>query len=101
MIMRVVGQALGAKRDNRIQTLVLRGLACLIALYGVHSLFVIDIGPKLRMQTTFNFWGFEVAAFEFVLRHAAIIALCAVIAHYSLKLLGLYRRDRRAPRVTK
>lgn len=100
MIMRVVGQALRAKTDNRIQTVVLRSVAFLIALYGVQSLLVIDIGPKLRMETTFGFWDFEAAAVEFILRHAAIIALCAMVAHYSLKLLSLYRRDRRPPGIT-
>ena len=100
MIMRVVGQALQAKMDTRIQTVTLRGLAFLIAIYGIHSLFVIDIGPKLRMETTFGFWNFEVAAVEFIVRHAAIIALCAMIVHYSLRLLNHYKIDRRGPRIT-
>ncbi|AGB73128.1 MULTISPECIES: DUF4405 domain-containing protein [Rhizobium] len=101
MIMRVIGQVLRVKVETRIKTVALRGLAFLIAIYGVHSLFVIDIGPKLRMETTFNFWDFEAAAAEFILRHAAIIALCAMIAHYSLKLLSLHKRDRRSPATTK
>ncbi|WP_027687595.1 DUF4405 domain-containing protein [Rhizobium leguminosarum] len=100
MIMRVVGQALHVKTGTRIQTVALRGLACLIAVYGVHSLFVLDIGLKLRMETTFRFWDFEAAAIEFILRHTAIIVLCAMIAHYSLKLLSLHKRDRRSPRTT-
>lgn len=101
MIMRVVGQALHVTTGTWIQTVALRGLACLVAVYGVHSLFVLDIAPKLRMETTFRFWDFEAAAVEFILRHTAIIALCAMIAHYSLKLLTLHKRDRRSPGTAK
>ncbi|ARM91951.1 hypothetical protein RHEC894_PD00447 (plasmid) [Rhizobium sp. CIAT894] len=100
MIMRVIGQALQVETNTRIPTATLRGLAFLIALYGFQSLFVIDIGPKLRLETTFSFWDFEAAAVEFILRHAAIIALCVMIVHYSLRLLSFYRRYRRAPGIT-
>lgn len=96
MIMRVVKQALRMTTDSGVQVVVLRGLALLIAIYGVHSLFVIDIRSKLLMQTTFSFWDFEAAAIEFILRHAAIIALCAIIARYSVKLLDSYKRHRRS-----
>jgi hypothetical protein len=47
MIMRVVRQALRMTTDTRIQILALRGVAVLIAVYGVHNLFVIDIRSKL------------------------------------------------------
>lgn len=101
MIMRAVRQALQVEKNTRIQTVAMRGMAFLIAIYGIHSLFVIDIGPKLRMETAFSFRDFEAARAEFILRHAAIISLCAIISHYSLKLLSLYRRDRGAPGITR
>ncbi|MRH98218.1 DUF4405 domain-containing protein [Agrobacterium tumefaciens] len=101
MIMRVVGNASGLKMNARLQTLVLRVLASLIAIYGVHSLYVIDIGPKLRMESTLSFWDFEAAAIEFVLRHAAIVVLCGMIAHYGLKLLTRSNPARRTTGVTK
>ena len=88
MIMRIVRQALGKTDATMVQALALRGLALVIAAYGVHSLFAIDIRSKILMQTTFSFWDFEAAAIEFILRHLAIVALCATIAHYSLKLLN-------------
>ncbi|KJF70194.1 DUF4405 domain-containing protein [Agrobacterium arsenijevicii] len=100
MIMQVIAQVVRVNTNTRILSLALRSLALLIAIYGVHSLFVIEIGPKLRMETTFGFWDFEAAAFEFILRHAAVIAFCAMIAHYGLKLLNRYKRDRRVPGIT-
>ncbi|AIC29788.1 hypothetical protein IE4771_PB00053 (plasmid) [Rhizobium etli bv. mimosae str. IE4771] len=97
MIMRVVRQAFRMTTDLGVQVVALRVLALLIAIYGVHSLFVIDITSKLLMETTFSFWDFEAAAIEFILRHAAIIALCASVAHYGLRLLDSYKKHRRSP----
>jgi len=97
-IMRAVRQASGVKTSTKLQALVLRGLALVIAGYGVHSLFVIDIRSKLLMQTTFSFWDFEAAAVEFIMRHLAIVALGATVAHYSLKLLASFGNMRRISR---
>lgn len=97
-IMRVVRHALGVTTSTKLQALALRGLALVIACYGVHSLFVIDIRSKLLMQTTFSFWDFEAAAIEFIMRHLAIVALCVTVAHYSLKLLNAFKNPRRVSR---
>ncbi|QND46073.1 DUF4405 domain-containing protein (plasmid) [Rhizobium lusitanum] len=96
MIMRVARQRLGITRDTRVQGLALRGLAVLIAAYGIHSLFVVDVRSKLLMEVAFSFWDFEAASVGFILRHIAIVGLGAIIAHYSLKLLDLYKQ-RRSP----
>lgn len=98
MIMRIVRQALDVPTSTKLQALALRGLALVIAGYGVHSLFVIDIRSKLLMQTTFSFWDFEAAAVEFIMRHLAIVALGATVAHYSLKLLVSFGNMRRISR---
>lgn len=95
MIMRVMRQVLRVTTNTQIETLALRGLAMVIAIYGVHSLFVVDIQSKLLMKITFSFWDFEAAAVEFILRHVAIFGLCAIIAHYSLQLLDLHKQHRR------
>ena len=49
--------------------LAMRGLAAVIAAYGVHSLFAVNVGSKLLLQTTIEFWDFEAAtpAFLFIL----------------------------------
>lgn len=69
------------------RTFVLRATAAAIAAYGIHSLNVLDIGSKLFMRMTFEFWDFETSAPAFFLHHVAIVGLCALLSHCLAKLL--------------
>ncbi|UVK41704.1 DUF4405 domain-containing protein [Mesorhizobium sp. AR10] len=87
MIMGVVHSRLGVTAESKIRTFVLRGLATLIAAYGVHSLFAVNVGSKLFMQMTIEFWDFQTSTAAFFVHHVAIIGLCMFVAHYGLRLL--------------
>ncbi|RUU12067.1 DUF4405 domain-containing protein [Mesorhizobium sp. M7A.T.Ca.TU.009.01.3.2] len=95
MIMSVVKGRFRIAQTAQLRTWTLRGLAVTVAAYGVYSLFALNVGSKLFMQMTFEFWDFERAALAFFLHHIAIVGLFACLSHYSLK--ALQRRRGRAP----
>jgi hypothetical protein len=85
MIMDVVRGRFGITTKSRLRTFVLRTAAIVIAACGVRSLFVVNIGPKLFMQTSLEFWDFQKATLAFFLHHTAIIGLGVFLAHYGLR----------------
>ncbi|WP_246718100.1 DUF4405 domain-containing protein [Rhizobium sp. BK060] len=93
-IMRIVNGWVGIKSESRSRTFLLRGAAILLAAYGVRGLFVIDVRSKLLMEPNLNFWDFETAAGQFLLHHVAIVGLYALVAHYSLRMVDLWKSRR-------
>lgn len=91
MIMGVVRRLLHLSDESPVRMLILRVLAALIAAFGLQSLIVVNVRPKLRMELTMEFWDFQNATTAFFLHHAAIIALGAFIGHYTLRLLQARR----------
>ena len=92
MIMGLVHSRFGVTSESKVRTFVLRGLATLIAAFGVHSLFAVNVGSKLFMQTTIEFWDFQTSTAAFFVHHAAIIGLCVFVSHYGLRLLKTPRQ---------
>lgn len=92
MIMSVVSGRLGITTESKLRTVVLRVIAIMIAASGVRSLFAVNVGSKLFMQTRFDFGDFETAALPFFLHHIAIIGLGAFLAHYGMRSIKDRRR---------
>jgi hypothetical protein len=87
MIMGVVRRLLNITDENRARTLALRGLSVGFVVCGIWSLLIVNIGSKLTMQFSMEFWDFQSATAAFFLHHAAIIGLGAVVGHYGLLVL--------------
>ena len=85
LIMGVVRSKLGLSATSKLRTFMLRGLSAAIAAYGIYSLFVLNIGSKLLMQVTMDFWDFQTSTAAFFFHHIAIIGLCASVFHYGTK----------------
>lgn len=58
MIIGVVSSRFGMTAEGRLRRLVLRVVAITIAVYGVQSLLTVNVGSKLFMQMSFDFWDF-------------------------------------------
>jgi hypothetical protein len=86
MIMGFVRSRLGIRVESRWASIALRGLAVVIAAFGVHSLFALNVGSKLLMQTTMEFRDFETSTSAFFSHLVGIIGFCAFLAHYSMKI---------------
>lgn len=92
MIMGVVRRLLHITDESRLRTSILRFVAIATAAFGLQSLVAVNVGSKLLMEFTMEFWDFQNATAEFFLHHAAIIGLGAVIGHYGLQMLPRLRR---------
>lgn len=87
MLMGFVRSRLGITLQSNRVTIALRALAAAIAAYGIHSLFALNIGPKLLMQPTMEFWDFEAATPAFFGHLIGIVGLLAVCSHNALNAL--------------
>ncbi|NTH47539.1 DUF4405 domain-containing protein [Agrobacterium rhizogenes] len=85
MIIGVVSSRLGIATESKLRTAVFRVVAIMIAACGIWSLFAVNVGSKLFMQTRFDFGDFETATLPLFLHHMAIIGLGAFVAHYGMK----------------
>lgn len=68
-------------------SLALRGLAILLAAYGIWASFDRAMGSKLFLGFSFDFWDSSRPEIFFYTHNLAIAALYIVITHYSLKLI--------------
>ena len=68
-------------------SLALRGLAILIAAYGIWSSFDRAMGSKLFLGFSFDFWDPGRPEILFYTHNMAIAALYIIITHYSLKMI--------------
>lgn len=87
MLMGFVRSRLGITSLGNPGTIALRTLAVAIAAYGIHSLFALNVGAKLLMKPTMEFWDFEAATPAFFGHLIGIVGLLAVCSHNALNAL--------------
>lgn len=87
MLMGFVRSRLGITSLGNRGTIALRTLAVAIAAYGIHSLFALNVGAKLLMKPTMEFWDFEAATPAFFGHLIGIVGLLAVCSHNALNAL--------------
>lgn len=75
---------LGIGQVSRLTATIVRGLATIMAGYGVYSLFALNVGAKLLMQPTMEFWDFQERPAGFFGHLLAIICLFASLAKWAL-----------------
>lgn len=93
MIMGVARRLLGISTENHFRTAMLRVLATGIAACGIRSLIEVNVGSKLLMHVSMEFWDFQSATLAFFGHHSAIIGLGAFIGHYGSIALQFRRRS--------
>lgn len=72
----------GIKFASSARTWGLRLAAMTLAILGIRSSFVLDIGSKLFLRPTPDWWDFEASTVGFFLHCLAIAGLYAVVSHY-------------------
>ena len=68
-------------------------MAICISAYGVSSLSVVNVGAKLTMAMTMDFWDFETDSLAFFLHLGSALGLGAIVGHYVSRYLGLIGPD--------
>ncbi|WP_417842066.1 DUF4405 domain-containing protein [Terasakiella sp.] len=93
MIMAVVRNLFGGATAGPIGTFILRAIAAGIALYGAWvSSSALDLGYRLSMTMTLDWWNFEESAIGFFIHAVAIMGLYIFATHYGLILLQTLKR---------
>jgi hypothetical protein len=86
----------GTGRPSRLRTWLLRAAALLLVVQGLRSFAALDIGSRLTMRTTLDWWNFEEAVVGFFLHEIAVLGLFAVLAYYAMAALRVQRRFQRS-----
>jgi hypothetical protein len=82
------GRILGIKGTNRMRTTALRAVSILIVVYGVRAFIKRDIGSKLILYYSFDFWSFDEPMAWYFIRYASIMGALICGTYYLRKLLG-------------
>lgn len=83
-IMNVVRQRLRLTTASQWGTRGLRLVALAIAVQGINSSFELDIGTKLMLEPSLDWWDFEESVAGFFLHTLAAMGLYASITYYGL-----------------
>ena len=92
--MAVVRGRLGLSAPQPVRTGFSRGSAFGIAAYGAYSMGAVNVGTKLTMAMTMDFWDFETQALAFFVHLGSILGLGATVGHYASRYLGQLRTNR-------
>jgi hypothetical protein len=94
MIMVAFGRMAKTVGTGRLRTVALRTIAALVAVYGVYASFDREMGAKLFLGYSFDFWAPERPVILFFSHNLAIIGVYVCAAHYFSQWLN-YRNRRR------
>lgn len=83
-VMHAARSAFKLDEGNRVRVVALRVLAVAIAGYGLQSAFAMEVGSKLTLQMSLEWWDFEASTAGFFLHWIAIVGLYIFLTHYTL-----------------
>ncbi|MCC5465127.1 DUF4405 domain-containing protein [Pelosinus baikalensis] len=72
---------------NRNRTFTLRIMAVLITVYGVYASFNRDVGSKLILYYTYDFWNFDQSLVFFSVDYLSIMGLYVCVTYYTVRLI--------------
>lgn len=84
MMMGMMRKVLRIMEPSHIRTIILRLIAALIAIYGLHSFIKHDIASYIFLKNKFAFFDYEQSGFDFYMDYLAMMGLCVFIAYYTL-----------------
>ncbi|CAK8583611.1 hypothetical protein BMEGG_05848 [Priestia megaterium] len=84
-IINAVRKMTGITGMSRMRTIVLRVLAVLIVVYGVHTSFERDLGSKLIIYDPFGSYILDNSAMGFLIDYLSIMGIYICGTHYALK----------------
>lgn len=84
-IINAVRKMTGIRGMSRMRTIVLRVLAVLIVVYGVHTSFERDLGSKLIIYDPFGSYILDNSAMGFLIDYLSIMGIYICGTHYALK----------------
>lgn len=94
MIMGVARNLCGITGSSTTRTWALRLIAVATAVHGIWSSFVLNLGTKLTMQVTLDWWNFEESVADYIVHSVAVAGLYMFVTYYAVK--WLHRRKQAA-----
>lgn len=96
-IMNATRSALNIAGASTARTLALRLIAGAIAVHGLQSSFLMDVGSKLSFQMSLDGWDFENSTPGFFLNWISIVGLYVFLTHYVLSWIQKRRHKAHTP----
>lgn len=91
IVMNVTRSLLQINDTRPLRTALLRLASAGITAGGVYSCLELDIGSRLLLIPTMQFWDFSEDAAGFFLRVGTIVGLCAALGHYGVMAIQTFR----------
>lgn len=77
----------GIRGTDRMRTLGLRAVSALIAVYGVRAFVEREVGSRLILHASFDFWSFDESAAWYFIRYGSIMGALICGTYYLRKWL--------------
>lgn len=91
-VMHAARSAFKLDEGNRLRAMALRVFAVAIAGHGLQSAFAMEVGSKLTLQMSLEWWDFEASTTGFFLHWISIVGLCIFLTHYTLAWMQALQR---------
>jgi hypothetical protein len=92
-VMTLTRSLFGLSGRNAIRTWLLRIAAGLCVMFGVWSFSILGIWTKLTFNYSLDFWNFNASVLPFFAHWAGVIAVPALIAHYTVVTTRSWRKS--------
>jgi hypothetical protein len=92
MIMAAMRRMMKIMKPNRLRIIALRVITALIFAYGIYASFDRDMGAKLFLGYSFDFWNPDRPAVLFFTSNLAIMSVYICVTHYALKLFAFRQK---------
>ncbi len=92
MIVGIVGKG---RNKSAIRIVFLRGIAIVIAVYGVYAFFTRQVGIYMLLRSHFVFFNYEEPLILFLIDYVAVMGFFVFIGHYLSKILKWMGRKRK------
>ncbi|MDR1134187.1 MAG: DUF4405 domain-containing protein [Synergistaceae bacterium] len=98
MVMNAIRKMTRIRETNHARTAILRMIAVMTVVYGAYASYDRDMGSKLFLGYSFDYWNPERPMILFFTGNLAIMGIYVFITHYALKLFAFWQRARSGDR---
>lgn len=88
LIINATRKMTGIKSTNNFRTIALRVFTVLIAVYGIYISFEKEVGAKLILYYTYDYWDINKSAINYFVEYLSIMGIYICGTYYTFKLIN-------------
>ncbi|MDR1137965.1 MAG: DUF4405 domain-containing protein [Synergistaceae bacterium] len=94
MVMNAIRKMMRIRESSHARTAALRIIAVMTVVYGIYASYDRDMGSKMFLGYSFDYWNPERPMILFFTSNLAIMGVYIFVTHYALKLFAFRQKAR-------